>query len=988
MTEVVVTQLIVDAKGAEKGVADFEASMARAKKSAVDAGEATASSFEKAQQRWEKSLMAVDPVLRAQIKMKEALARQDAISADAVRLGIATQEEAMAQFARVRDRQEEYIRRAREGTLETGRWSGAIGSMTGILRTFGITLTAVGLERFAASTLKASVEGKQALGEMEHSFQHFKESVTPIVSGITTVLAHSVEGWAGILRVGSDAIRAALPSGDDTASRFEKELQRSFPLATRAEMEQNSAFVKMDREISEHYAHLANEMKLKSLETARLAAEDMSRLNDEVWRALDETDKALAVERARRRHDETQEEIRNWEALAAVQKKIDDDAARQKDAALKSSLDASIDEFRDYERQEKERARAAAQPWEDMFRHLDREGQKALSDIFYNGKLNSQDFFDFVRRGWSDLLAALVQEQFLRPLELKIVGSLQGGLGGIFSGGGTPAGLSGLNLASQGVGAGIAAPWDYGFPDSVAVTPRLGATLSGGVSSYNGAPAGAGGGFGGFNLGGLFGGGASAYPFPSSVPITPNQMTGLYSNGLPFNTLGGGLSTALGGGLSGLGIGSLVGALGIGNSTGSTIGGGIGGVVGSIIPGIGTIVGSIAGSLLGGLFGNNNPSNYTAVARFNSDLTGASFGGDKPNEQTTSAIQGVAGAIEQSIAALKGYGLSFSKALEYVAIGQRDASYYRFVGGQNVSTGTVGDANDLALKAVRALINSSSGGSANLRTAIAGASSLDDINTRAQFVTQTYDVIVNGTGPLSSFQNEMKTLIASFHDGSEKARAYGLSVADFTAGFARSFDENVRQQLLGISSPMEAAIDLWKRDAQARLDAAAELGADIVQVKALNDQLYGQINKAALDTLRNFRDTFSFGSASAAAPGEQLFGAASAYNKAKDAALAGGDVGAFTSMAANYLGLARNYYGTSEKYGAIYRGADAVASQLQDRLSMPPPALDITPMVQATASGTAVLAERLDTVAASLDAIREDNRQNQAILQTFIRRMA
>lgn len=129
----VVTQLIVDSSGANVGVAAFEAAMARAKAAAVDGGSVTASSFESAQRRWTASLGATDPVIKGQIAMETALARQRNIGADAVRLGIATQESANVQLDRVKQKHEANIAAIKEetGQLTAGeRTLSAFGKAT------------------------------------------------------------------------------------------------------------------------------------------------------------------------------------------------------------------------------------------------------------------------------------------------------------------------------------------------------------------------------------------------------------------------------------------------------------------------------------------------------------------------------------------------------------------------------------------------------------------------------------------------------------------------------------------------------------------------------------------------------------------------------------------------------------------------------------------------------------------------------------------
>ena len=129
----VVTQLIVDASGAKSGVADFEAAMARAKAASVDGGSATATSFETAQRRWTVALGATDPVIKAQIAMQDALAKQQLIGNRAVELGIATQAAAAAQLDNVRLKHEAGIQvlRKQTGQLTAGeRAMAAFGKAT------------------------------------------------------------------------------------------------------------------------------------------------------------------------------------------------------------------------------------------------------------------------------------------------------------------------------------------------------------------------------------------------------------------------------------------------------------------------------------------------------------------------------------------------------------------------------------------------------------------------------------------------------------------------------------------------------------------------------------------------------------------------------------------------------------------------------------------------------------------------------------------
>lgn len=123
----VVTQLIVDASGATLGVAEFNRAMSEAKRIAIEGGNATATSFERTQQAWTKSLGATDPIIKAQIAMERDLARQRVIGADAVRLGIASQEAAAKQLDNVRQKHEQLIQATRTNTAASAQFGKAVG---------------------------------------------------------------------------------------------------------------------------------------------------------------------------------------------------------------------------------------------------------------------------------------------------------------------------------------------------------------------------------------------------------------------------------------------------------------------------------------------------------------------------------------------------------------------------------------------------------------------------------------------------------------------------------------------------------------------------------------------------------------------------------------------------------------------------------------------------------------------------------------------
>lgn len=204
----VVTQLIVDASGAKTGVAEFEAAMTRAKKSAVDAGDATASSFERAQSRWTASLAKTDPIIKAQIAMEKDLARQREINTSAVKLGITTQEAANTQLSKVAQQHQAYI-----ATLgNAGTATKQFGTQTGLARHELINLGRQGADVFTQLAsgqslfLIAAQQGPQVLDVLATSqvkvgdaFKsalgwagRFLTSTTGIVTGIGAIAVGAV----------------------------------------------------------------------------------------------------------------------------------------------------------------------------------------------------------------------------------------------------------------------------------------------------------------------------------------------------------------------------------------------------------------------------------------------------------------------------------------------------------------------------------------------------------------------------------------------------------------------------------------------------------------------------------------------------------------------------------------------------------------------------------------------------------------------------
>jgi hypothetical protein len=167
MTQVV-TQLIVDASGAKSGVADFEAAMARAKQAAIDGGGVTATSFEAAQKRWTASLAATDPVIKAQIAQQQAMAKQEAINTQAVKLGIVSQDAAASQLDKVKQKYQEHVDAATKATTAQTLLSKATSGVSGQLIALSAGAGPVGT--FLSALGPWGVAASVGLGAAENAF--------------------------------------------------------------------------------------------------------------------------------------------------------------------------------------------------------------------------------------------------------------------------------------------------------------------------------------------------------------------------------------------------------------------------------------------------------------------------------------------------------------------------------------------------------------------------------------------------------------------------------------------------------------------------------------------------------------------------------------------------------------------------------------------------------------------------------------------------
>jgi hypothetical protein len=374
-----------------------------------------------------------------------------------------------------------------------------------------------------------------------------------------------------------------------------------------------------------------------------------------------------------------------------------------------------------------------------------------------------------------------------------------------------------------------------------------------------------------------------------------------------------------------------------GNSriSGALSGAASGAMMGSmILPGIGTAIGAIVGGIAGLISGSDKKSDMRAVATFGpgGSFTTAAQSLHESSDATIGLAQQAAKAIQDELAALRAAGVQFNSQIAGLTIGERDASTYQLVGGQKVSAGTVGNAADLASDALTALLKSAHS---------------DD----------------------PYIQNVLKSGAPNMLE-------------------ALRFAQGISSALAQITDPLKYAIDLWKREAQARLDMAAATGVEMAKVEQLNAALYkqvvNQVNGPAIAAIDSVVSQYAYGPASSASPKSQFAAATADFEKARSAAMTGGaaEAQAFAQAASTYLPFARDYMGTTVDYGKLESSTLSMLSQLKVGLQNPTMP-DLTPTL---VSGFTATVEATGKVESKLGEVAQELKLQGALLSQLINR--
>ncbi len=415
-------------------------------------------------------------------------------------------------------------------------------------------------------------------------------------------------------------------------------------------------------------------------------------------------------------------------------------------------------------------------------------------------------------------------------------------------------------------------------------------------------------------------------------------------------TAGTTLSGLLGGVGVGFGAGTLLNSLLGGNSTNGMIGSGAGAAtgaaIGSIIPGVGTVIGGLVGGLfgggIGGLFGGK-PSDKTQAGTLNlSDMsvTTSGLSGKKFSQENADYRDALFDAAKSMAQLIQSTGATTSGSLS-VAIGSRD--------GLRVNGVNYGYNNEAVLKAVLdTVVNSSKDLSDTFKTIVntVGYSDLDALSEAFTF-GKYYDNLVKDVEDTVDLAKELND---TFDSLITQVSDLGLSAQAFTTAYAREFNEQMDQNILAITDPYQLAIEQFEKEAQARLDFAEKIGADVNKVEEYNGllrkQIVEQYGKDTTDALKQqatdlktWLDNQVYSSTSSASPYEQFTSAQSAFKDAIASAKSLGadaDMSSVTSAASNLLGLGKTVYGgATTDYSVLEQLTLSMVKSLGKELGLP-----------------------------------------------------
>ncbi len=650
-------------------------------------------------------------------------------------------------------------------------------------------------------------------------------------------------------------------------------------------------------------------------------------------------------------------------------------------------------------------ARLEAARLRDGFNEIQRVGEQAFDRIgtaitaaFADGSMKALDFGNIARAVLAEVAQAALRLAIINPIKNSL-------FGGNYATAGTV-----MQIVGGGGNATSAAGGEGGFGSlgGIGQLQSVGSLFS--SSTWGGG----GGWLSGF--GGLLGG--STAPAISSLPALPTA--GSIAGTVPSAgmTIGGASLGAWGAGI-GLGYmgGSMVGGM-IARTpaqrTNSQIGAGGGALAGAaigtaIFPGVGTVIGGAIGGIAGGAGGGSlGPS-----SSFSGGDVGVGIGPDGmlivtgtggKNWNAGAARDQTQQQLDQINAMLRAGGISIQ------GIGGFD--WDRGTGGQTIGFAGSGGSNNVfgpteIFNRVRPGLTSSND---NLNTALRSSvvQSFQDVGNVAQFVTSIYEPLSKAKDYTRDYAEAVGAQIKVYDDAIARAKELGLAEEGLTASRDKAMSDILDRRNTEVYS-RERQLEI----AQARLSGNS-IGANAMEF-SLN---YGLGRRDLIDFLRNsgvgdetetftrilgrydsvteierarsdraardaaggsFMQDLTLGGLGGLAPNARYAAGLRVWQDARSS----GDVDRITAAARSFLPFAREYLGTSERFGAL----SADVARTVSRAGGDP--LGLSTFINGQSQANATL-ERIFGVQSmtsdEIKAIRRELATQNALVQTLLNR--
>lgn len=266
---------------------------------------------------------------------------------------------------------------------------------------------------------------ESATSRMSAAWLRLQLAVAPVVANITTLIAQMAEAATGsagtIAEMTSrmESLRRITPAeggGRQGAANRAAAAELERQIAQQAQAQINARQVELYNQEFVADPKLRSAGIQKGAEEARereRAVEKAVKDNQDALASIDEMERWQAEQHNRRLSEQAREDTRRLEQLGRANERLSNTVQRMKDRDLETSLNASIEEFREYERIENEKIRRAEQ-FSDLMR------TRVIGDISQMGAsalLGAESFGQAMKRMVASVAHLIVQMQIARALE-------------------------------------------------------------------------------------------------------------------------------------------------------------------------------------------------------------------------------------------------------------------------------------------------------------------------------------------------------------------------------------------------------------------------------------------------------------------------------------------------------------------------------------------------------------------------------------------